>query len=454
MTATSLRAFRIGLFEEHLEEASFLHSQCQALRLSVDKPWQYAAAFERRLELHLDALVVGGELALEVCRRRAAEGDPGELFAAASIFCRQQQSQLMAEVFRDLDITQEDRVEALAAAMKYELPSSWVSFMERALDQGDARFVRPLAAACGYRRIDCSAALLAAFARVTPPSTELIEALGKLRIPAAESPLKELLADAAPGTRSDALVALLRIGSRSPLLAHYLAAQQNDWPHLALGLGGDATACHALIPATGTGRASASALFAIGLLGMPSTLRYLYECLAVPELAEQAATAMNWITGANLYAETFVPAPVDETELFPKEIKAWRQYREAPKAADGRPFGVQQRKLSIEPDDWKRWFSVNLKHFDPNLRYRMGEPLSPVRIVSDIAAPLTDSTLRRLSALELAIRYHCDVPFETDMPVVTQLKALREMERWAHDNAARFVPGGWYFQGDLLQDAV
>jgi hypothetical protein len=55
--------------------------------------------------------------------------------------------------------------------------------------------------------------------------------------------------------------------------------------------------------------------------------------------------------------------------------------------------------------------------------------------------------MRQLAAEELVIRYSCPVPFEADMPVTWQVRALRDIGAWVESNAGRFVVGQWYFAG-------
>ncbi len=74
---TSMQSFRSKLYLEHLEEASFLFDQRINLRRISLHPWEDLAELEERLEAHIDALVVGGALATEVCRVRWREGDEG-----------------------------------------------------------------------------------------------------------------------------------------------------------------------------------------------------------------------------------------------------------------------------------------------------------------------------------------------------------------------------------------
>jgi len=160
--------------------------------------------------------------------------------------------------------------------------------------------------------------------------------------------------------------------------------------------------------------------------------------------------AMNWIAGADLYEDQYIPSPVDEVELFPREARAWQQYREAPRAADGRPFGETKTRLTDSKDAWKNWFVANLPRFDPHKRYRRGAPICARQLVRNILVPRADPLLRKYSALELSIRYGCDLAFEIDMPIPAQLVALRGLESWAVENDPRFVPGGWYFRGRPL----
>jgi hypothetical protein len=83
---TSVRAFRRGLYAEHLEEASFLYEQRRALLVNPELAWTQIGDFEGRIEAHIDAVVVGGDIALDVCRERVAEGDPGELLRRCAFF--------------------------------------------------------------------------------------------------------------------------------------------------------------------------------------------------------------------------------------------------------------------------------------------------------------------------------------------------------------------------------
>src|SRR6188768_4184569 len=149
---TSPRQFRISLYEEHFEEASFLYEQARSLIRDAEIPWTALADFQERLEAHIDALIVGDALAMNVCRKRALEGDAGELFAAVCLVCRQAKASVLADLLSSVDLDDLSRVHAITEALKHELPAEWSDFCLRAIEHGDARLVPVLARAAAYRR--------------------------------------------------------------------------------------------------------------------------------------------------------------------------------------------------------------------------------------------------------------------------------------------------------------
>ena len=443
--ATSIQAFRTGLYEEHVDEISFLYSQRRHLLSETSLAWRDLAPFERRLELHLDALVIGADLAGSVCHRSATE-DAGRVFAAVSLLCRLRRAAQLSEVISKVDGGDDDSLVALGDALKYELPTEWVSFLERALVRQDARLLPGLATACGYRRIPCDSTLVELLGLRPAASRSIVEALGRLRSPSARSALLQCLRDDDASLRSEALLALLRIGVEPPVRACYLVAQTEAWPRLALGLAGDAAALRVLMHPAG-GHPDAAGIHAVGLLGMPRSVPYLCECLSDPALAEVAAQALNWICGADLYEDVLVEEPVNEDEMFPREIEAWREHGVRPQTLDGRSFGTVERKLTTDAGRWSEWIRGNARHFDADCRYRGGNLYSPKALVQSLSRPDTDKRLRELIGHELVIRYGCDVPMESDMPVVLQFEAIRRMAAWVTERENRFVPGGWHLNG-------
>lgn len=448
--ATSLRAFNTGLYEEHLEEISFLYEQRGALLKKPDLSWRAMAPFEARLEAHLDALVVGRGPALEVCRRLAAEGDFGQLFGAVSIYCRQEQVSLLAGVVKSLDYTNLKKAGAVADALKFEMPEDWTSFIVQSLARKDARLTPILASVSGYRRLRETAAVLAdALAQAPAQPRRLIEALGSLGAGDARPALSRYLSHPDASLRTASLLSLLRCGSVNTMESTLHEVAQEPSSRIPLALAAGRSLKEALLVDLHAGRAAPDCLLGLGLLGDPTSLRDLYVSLDDPALAETAAQALQWVTGASMDKEIFVPEEVDESVLFKNELQVWKQYKQAPKRLDGQPFGEMAKGLCVDKDAWKRWFSANASSFEPALRYRNGKPVSPASLLSDLMADNSSTELRRYTALELEIRYGCDIAFEVDMPVTVQATAMRQIAGWVQARMGYFEPGRWYCYGSL-----
>ena len=145
--------FHIGLYQEFLEEASFLYEQRLTLFDDPEVTWEDIHDFEERFEPHIDGLVVGEELALNVCKTQASEGDFGELHAAVRVFCRQNRKDLLlSRVLEELDTEDVESIQAVSDALKHELPEEWHDEFVRMLSEGDQKLIPILANVFGFRR--------------------------------------------------------------------------------------------------------------------------------------------------------------------------------------------------------------------------------------------------------------------------------------------------------------
>lgn len=449
--ATSLKAFKIELYQEHLEDLSFLYEQRLSLMKNPELAWTDLADFEERMEAHLDALVVGEELALQVCRERAEEGDFGELFAAVSLVCRQKRGSLLSEILQKLDCGDDNRLRAVADGLKYEFPEEWQGSLVKALNHKNPKFLPILATVGGYRRLPVGDSLLSALGsgpELVHPA--VISALGRLGTEGARKVCGQLLRHPDTAVKSSALSTLLRLGEQASLQQALLLAQGKPWPHLGIGLGGGQSAGSVLRQALAAGTADETSLLALGLLGDLAALKPLHDSLSDPKLAAAAAEALNLITGADLYEEIFIPEPIEEDELFEKELKALREEGKKPTRADGQPFGTSVARLSQDPDAWKRWGTEHAPRFDRNCRYRNGKPYSPACLLENLVSPRVPNRLRQLAAEELAIRYDLAFPFETDLPVRQQRFVIQRISDELAASEGRYQPGRWYFAGRLL----
>ena len=478
-TSLSRRDFLVSMYEEHVDEVAFLYVQRRSRMRDPEMPWPAVEEIERRMYAHLDALVVGGALALQVCRERGASEDASQLFAVLSLFCRQAAANDVAVLLNVIDCSQPLVAAAVSEALRQEMPTDWTEFVIEALSRG-GRLAVLLADVAASRRMPVGHELLAVLSQ-QPASERVVNALGLLRVRAAVPALTASLArdkPLPPRVRTAALRALLRLGDHSCLRASQLLAYHESWPRSEIAMGGDWSASAMLRQVVDGDRVDAESVLALGALGevgaitvllrlldrgesdvrpmqinpgdeedVDASSRDVDDCL---ELTDAAAHALHWITGAALFEEVMVPEEVDEAELFDDELVAWRERREAPRRKDGNLFGRRVRKLSTSAREWREWIASNFVQIDVALRYRSGRALTPAVLLENVVDAESGWRLRCLASSELDIRYGCPVPFDVRMRVAEQRDAIERMATWVDDRAGRFRAGGWYFAGVQL----
>jgi uncharacterized protein (TIGR02270 family) len=451
--ALSEEDFLIELYQEHLEEASFLYEQRQTLFNDADIVWPDIDDFEQRLEAHIDALVLGAELALQPCRQRAVEGEPGELFIAVCVFCRQGRKDLVLEVLAGLDPEDGERLEAISDALKYEMPDQWSDEFIRRVTENRPNASHMLAKLAGYRRLPAGAGpeLLKILSGKVPQNTpDILCALGRLRYQEARPMLvTKYLKSQNESVCINAVRALLRMGEKEALNHCVQSVQSQDWPNTLIGISAGWSAVSILLKKASQGKAATNRLLGLGLLGDISAVETLIGRLADPETAESAALAINLITGAEIYENAFIPDKFDEDELFPEELEKFRQ-GQAPTKSDGTPYGVAITRLSQKPEDWQDWWAKNRSGFKDGIRYRNGKPFSPACLLENMEFEKSPFKIRQLAYEELVIRYGMDIPFEANMYVAQQKRVIKDIAQWVAANSARFQEGVWYFAGRIM----
>ena len=441
--------FATELYGEHIEESSCLYEQRLSLLDDLEIPRVTVADFEQRFEAHIDGLVVGEDLALDVCRQQATEGDFGELHAAVRVFCRQKRLDLMKEVLEKLDPQDQERVHALSDALNHELPGEWESEFIKMLAADDGKLIPIISTLIGYRRLNAGAELRQALDKHPAASATIIWSLGRIREKQSRTVLlNRYLQTEDESTQSAAALALLRIGDPQTVQHCHRAAKSHTWPHLPLGLGGGRSEVSILKDFAASPKVAPLTLLSLGLLGDASAIQSLMPHLANPDLAPIAALGLNLITGAEIYEEVFIPEEVDEDELFDEEKEKLKR-GESLIPPGQRPPGTTINRLSQKPDDWKKWWVQNKPRFNAQVRYRNGTPYSPASLIENLESERSPRQVRQLAYEELVIRYGIDFPFETDMFVVHQRQALDKYTQWTKSNAGRFREGRWYLAGQI-----
>jgi hypothetical protein len=440
-----MREFLLELYAEHLEEASFLHGQCRYLRRDDETPWPAVAATEARLEAHIDALVLGGELAIEVCGQALEEGDAGVWHAVSAVFTRHRRAPDLTGLLTNVPLNKPLHLQALADALCQEVPVSWQASLLQALRTGAV--ANPVLLALAWRRRWVAAAEVAVTVPRLPgaawpwcqtwlasvPDRNAVTALpaGWMQTPADDTPW------ASPHWVAIALARL------APMHLATTDMAQFGSPVLAALAGGRQTA-QALVRrllADGPTAPQAPLLCeALGALGDLTAVRPLLSALADGGLAPHAAVGLYLITGAPLFEQVFVPDDDDAAVESPL-----RPGSGLPRRSDGRTFGIMRRKLVQDTGQWSQWLDANAAAFRPGLRHRLGQPASALGLLAALRDADYPKAWRGLIAIELSIRYRVDLPFDMDLNVAQQQHLLGQAATLLQQAAG--TPGQWLREG-------
>jgi uncharacterized protein (TIGR02270 family) len=451
----SQRSFYVELYEEHLAEGSFLYAQHLIYLHDLELTWSDLEQWEQRFEAHIDALVVGGDLALDVCKQRCIAGDFGELHAAVRVFCRQHRPELAYAVLQHLDMADEPKVQAVIDALKAECPSAWHDDLLRIMLGKHKQLIPALAETLSYRRAPIEETLLRVLPSCEQPALpRVLRALARVGGERSRAALAPYLRSEDADVAEAACRGLARLGDYQVLRHGLIAAQLRPWPVIALGIGGDHTAVNVLIDLARSDKVSGDVLLSLGMLGDLRSVSTVFDLLTNKKHAMAAAIALQTITGAALLEQAFVPDEMDPDELLPEERKTYDETGELPKRSDGKAFGTNVTQLSVNPVTWRAWLTERREEFNPRLRYRHGKPISPAASLEALQDEHTPNRVRALICEELVVRFRAPVALEIDMPVREQRKQLADLAQWVQSDGHKFAPGVWHFGARPMTDSA
>ena len=444
-TKAEVISFHSNLIETHLEEASFLYEQRLSLIDDPELTWLDVHDFEERFEPHIDGLYLGEELALAVCKQQATEGDFGELHAAIRVFCRHDKLDLATEIIEAIDVEDEERVQAVRDALAYELPDTWlIPLMMKYRDVGGI-YEQVLPYALGFQRRMATDTLLPKLD--SEHKADILWALGRLRDNKVIQVLQHFHT-LAPDEQREASLALMRVGYLQVVGMVEKLMHTHPWALSHVGLCGGASQVKRIQQVMVEQGPSTEGVLALGLLGDPAVVPFLIQHLDHAEVAEAASLSLYLMTGEAIMEEVFIPEEIDEDELFEEELEKLRNGE--PLFELGEEPGTTLNRISQDAVKWTAWWEQHQGRFAAGVRCRHGMPHAPASVLESLKAEETPNTLRRLLYEELVVRYALDVPFEVEMTVREQLKAISQYETLVQENATAFTPGKWYFAGRLV----
>ena len=185
-----------------------------------------------------------------------------------------------------------------------------------------------------------------------------------------------------------------------------------------------------------------------GQLGDLSAVRALTSLLPDEALAAEAALALHLITGGEPRETVLEPEAVDEELLTEAELRRWREKGEAPRRADGQPFGDRVDRLSQDPAVWGQWLVDHGSRFQAGLRYRLGLPCTADALLRSLAAASVPAPTRPALADELVVRHGLARRWQPTLPVAWQWRLMRETAPEAR--ARPVAPGAWHWADQPL----
>lgn len=446
----TLRRFYEQLFDEHLEEGSFLFEQRMYLIHDVELSWRDHEEFEARFQRHFEGLLHGGEPALKACVDKAGSGDFGECHTALRVLLQRDRYDLVCLALDENPFLEEP--EYRHAVWTAFVLARNTAHIARFIEQVVERWPDLVGAAIhivGWLRLEQHLDFLEDLQySETDYSTPLLEAWVRLALPAALGWFEEVaFKGEQDAVRHQAALGLARLGSRRLMQFCLQDVTVPSWSLLPLAVCGDQTLSRRLLEQFKTeGVAHGDGLLALGLLGDADAAPFLIQCMGDGVYPAEAAEALNLITGADLFEETFIPEQVDEDELFEEEIEAWRNGEPARKA-DGSLAGEYMVALSQTATTWDGWWRDHLGAFHAGVWYRRGEPGHPGNCVAALMMETHANRLRWWLGQELFVRYNIDMRLELEMPIQLQIGAARHIGRWIEENGDQFQPGRWHLKG-------
>jgi hypothetical protein len=421
---------------ECFEEIAMLSSQRRPL---LGDDWRTSIEIEQRMLRSLDAFVSLGEPALSRVESLVLDApavDPPRAYAAGVI--------LGSVAGRDTLGMAERIVRSMAdpialsvfgdALMVAPHPTLW-AMLARWLRDSDPTFRSVAARVLCARNAATPEQLRACLADRPEVAAHALVPLMLAGDKAVDAHLHDALASADPALRHAGWIAMAIRSRRQAAerLRIELGGAHGDAAAALLAAVGNKGDARRLIDRA-TEHASPALLDAVGVAGSVDGVSVLLTLLRSEDgaIALAAAAALERITGAALRRDVeLAPEQLDPPELpeaktggFEGAPLALRQLVSDPRflPAEGSPDTVELPPP--DPELWQAWWDEHRARFQPDTRYRMGEPYSTLVAWRELDGPTLDHGQRQRSGDELVVLLGTHSGFSADRFVVQQEQAL------------------------------
>jgi uncharacterized protein (TIGR02270 family) len=365
----------IEVVTQHAEEAAFLW----LLRdLAVGAPhyllWELAK-LDNRVEAHLDGLRIAGDPGWEIGNTGLAEGDAGEVFAAAVLAFEGGQDERIGAVLK-AGTAAPDKARGLVSALGW-LPFDRVESHIHRLLAADAPAEHHvgLAASAVHRRHPGKPLTDALVSADSVLRARALRAAGELGQVAARPTVRKSCAAEDPACRfwANWSVALLGGDKEKEAVANLQGIAEAKGPYQGRAV---QTAMRRLEPRAGkawqaklAGKPELLRLAVIGAgaLGDPELVPWLIGQMTAKPLTRVAGEAFSLITGVDLAYQDLDVRPPEDTGAGPTENPADENV--ALDLDDNLPWP--------NPEAVRKWWSANEHRFAKGTRHLLGKPVTP-----------------------------------------------------------------------------
>ena len=371
------------LYEEHLDEATFLWEQWEQSLSAWDCTLtDVAHGTEERLLAHLDALVIGGQRVTEELCIPALESDELARVAAATwVVLHAEEADRWDAAWEALSGAEPERRDAIARAFALSLRSDLPA---RIAPRFDA--LAPPLQGCliDVLRIHAHGALadlpLSRLASRSEPALlgAVLRAARRISVDLGHSAIERGLASDLSETRMAAieLGTALRLDIVRPRCRTLIAerAPERRLALAALAIGADTLDLQRMLEwvASDIGR---DALWALGFSGRAEVADSVLGWLDDPQLGASAAESFATITGLELDGDLVGPSPPEPDGL-----------------ADDAPLPEREPGADLPPPNallLRAWWQHNKARFEATGRYFRGVPWAPTLPASALASTPT-----------------------------------------------------------------
>ena len=122
--------FSQELYLEHFSEVSFLYESRSQYLHSDKLQWHELEEDEKRIEAHLDALVIGETHALTLILSLCKDGELHAFYLAACLYCRHRDIRGLFKFFTQLNHENLAELHAVRDGLIQEWPNDWFSSLE------------------------------------------------------------------------------------------------------------------------------------------------------------------------------------------------------------------------------------------------------------------------------------------------------------------------------------